>query len=189
MENDADASFNLKLSGQGFHYDGKVPASIGKRIISLIIQDPASQVPGITVPASAAAPAYSPAAPPDAGASAKAFLASKRPATDIERVACLAFYLTHFRQSEVFKTKDLTLLNSEAALPRFANTANAVKNATKAEYLAPAGGGQKRITMRGEELVKALPDRTAAKAALEAIPQLKKKHSKNRKEARRTPTA
>src|SRR5258705_835088 len=47
------------------------------------------------------------AAGPKPGAtslSAKEFLAEKRPKTDVERVACLAYYLTHFRETPEFKT-------------------------------------------------------------------------------------
>src|SRR5438105_4083846 len=41
----------------------------------------------------------------------KAFLLEKRPRTDVERVACLAYYLTHYREMPEFKTNDITKLN------------------------------------------------------------------------------
>src|SRR5438477_3510272 len=41
-------------------------------------------------------------------ASPKEFLLDKEPRTDGERVACLAFYLTHYRNMAEFKTLDLS---------------------------------------------------------------------------------
>src|ERR1700733_12980442 len=43
----------------------------------------------------------------------KAFMAKKRPSSEIERITCLAFYLTKHRNVSAFKTKDLTKLNTE----------------------------------------------------------------------------
>lgn len=98
----------------------------------------------------------------------KAFLAEKKPSTAIERVACLAYYLTHSRDTPTFKTKDIVALNTEAALPKLANAARDVNNAASAGgFLASAGSGAKQITTRGEALVEALPDRDAVKQALE----------------------
>lgn len=101
----------------------------------------------------------------------KLFLAEKRPATDAERVACLAFFLTHYRSAAVFKTKEVNDLNSEAAQPRFANASYVLRDATaRNQYLAPAKGGAKQISVRGEAIVNALPNREAVRAALEATP-------------------
>jgi hypothetical protein len=109
--------------------------------------------------------------------SAKRFLAEKKPVTDVERVACLAYYQTHSKGKSKFKTRELTELNKEAAQPPLSNPAFAVVNATNAKYLAPAGGGQKQITVRGETLVEALPDRDKVKSALEANPLGRQKRS------------
>ncbi|MFB3429621.1 MAG: hypothetical protein ABL309_01745 [Phycisphaerales bacterium] len=96
--------------------------------------------------------------------SAKEFLHDKQPRTDIERVACLAFYLAHYRDTPHFKTIDISKLNTEAAQLKFSNAANAVANATKKGLIAPAGKGAKQISAIGEQFVDALPDRDAAKA-------------------------
>jgi hypothetical protein len=65
----------------------------------------------------------------------------------------------------------LSELNLEAAGPRLSNASYAASNATKKMgYLAAAPGGAKQITARGEALVQNLPDRGAAKAAVEALP-------------------
>jgi hypothetical protein len=102
---------------------------------------------------------------------AKQFLALKAPKSDIERVACLAYYLTHAGGKPQFDTKDITEMNLAAAAPRLSNTSYSVSNAQKKNaFLAPAAGGKKQITHRGEAFVEALPDRDAVKAVLKAIP-------------------
>lgn len=98
---------------------------------------------------------------------AKRFLSDKAPATDVERVACLAYYLTHYRGTQHFKTKDITELNTEAAQRKFSNTAVAVDNATKTGYLVPSIKGSKQLSASGEKFVELLPDRDAAKAAVD----------------------
>ncbi len=61
--------------------------------------------------------------------SAKEFMREKSPKTDIERITCLAYYLTHYRDTPHFKTLDLSTLNTEAAQPKFSNSTLAVNNA------------------------------------------------------------
>jgi hypothetical protein len=114
----------------------------------------------------------------DRAPSPKDFLFQKQPKTDIERIACLAFYLTHFRDMPHFKTLDLAKLNTEAAQVKFSNAAYAADNATKAGYLAAAARAQKQITAWGEQFVTALPDR---EAALKAISQARARRSARRK--------
>jgi hypothetical protein len=101
--------------------------------------------------------------------SAKEFLLEKQPKTDVERIACLAYYLTHYRGSPHFKTTDLSMLNTEAAQPKFANTTYSSNNAVKMGYLVPSTKGQRQLSAIGERFVRALPDREAAKAAIEVI--------------------
>jgi len=115
-------------------------------------------------------------APP--GSTPKAFVASKKPTTDAERVICLAYYLTHYKNTPHFKTKDLKELNSEAAGAPFSNLGVAVNNAALSQYLAPAGKGNKQITVRGEAVVEALPEREKVKAALTDNPVRRRKPRK-----------
>jgi hypothetical protein len=96
----------------------------------------------------------------------KEFMMQKSPRTDIERVACLGYYLTHYRDTPHFKTLDLSKLNTEAAQPKFSNAARAVDNATKGGYLVLATKGNKQLSAAGELFVQALPDRGAAKSAM-----------------------
>lgn len=98
--------------------------------------------------------------------SPKDFLRDKKPRTDVERVATLAYYLTHYRNMPHFKTVDLSQLNTEAAQVKFSNAAQAVDNATKAGLLVPAVKGAKQLSADGESYVQSLPDRAAAKEAI-----------------------
>jgi hypothetical protein len=98
--------------------------------------------------------------------SPKEFLFKKQPRNDVERVASLAYYLAHYRDQPHFKTADISALNTEAAQSKLSNAAQAVANATKYGYLAPAVKGMKQLSAGGELYVEALPDREAAHAGL-----------------------
>ena len=99
--------------------------------------------------------------------SAKEFLLYKSPQTDVERVACLAYYLTHYRNQEQFKTVDISALNTEAAQLKFSNATTALDNATKQNHFLIQGNkGFKKISYLGELYVQALPDREKAKEAI-----------------------
>ena len=117
--------------------------------------------------------------------SPKDFLFQKEPNTDVERVACLAYYLTHHRGTNHFKTIDISKLNTEAAQRKFANAATSVGNATQAGFLTQAGRGMKQLTAEGERYVDALPGRVAAKAALG---KRRAKRQRRQGTAGRTPT-
>jgi len=101
--------------------------------------------------------------------SPKQFLNEKQPANDIERVVCLAYFLTHFRSMAEFKTLDISKLNTEAAQPKFSNPSVPVENATQRSFLVATSGGNKQLGAVGEQFVQALPDRDAAKAVLERV--------------------
>jgi hypothetical protein len=97
----------------------------------------------------------------------KTFLKEKRPITDVQRIACLAFYLTHGKNTPHFKTRDLTMLNTEAAGDKIGNATQAVKNATNQNhFISPAGRGNKQITPLGEDVVNVLPDQEKVKAVI-----------------------
>jgi len=91
----------------------------------------------------------------------------KSPQTDVERVACLAYYLAHFRSTPHVKTKDISAINTESAHRKFSNAANAVENATKQGYLVPSIKGCKQVSAAGEQFVEALPDRETAKEIMD----------------------
>jgi hypothetical protein len=96
----------------------------------------------------------------------KEFLLQKQPKTDVERIACLAYYLTQFRETPYFKTLDLSKLNTEAAQPKFSNARYAASNAVASGLLAPAPQGARQISAAGEHFVLALPDRDAARQSI-----------------------
>jgi hypothetical protein len=102
----------------------------------------------------------------DRTASAKDFIMEKRPQTDVEKVACLAYFLSHYRGTENFKTLDISKLNTEAAQIKLSNAAQAVENAAKAGFVISSSKGHKKISALGEIYVQALPDRVAARAAI-----------------------
>lgn len=107
--------------------------------------------------------------------SPKEFLRLKAPKSDVQRIACLAFYLNHYRGQQHFKTTELTVLNTEAAGTKMSNPSQAANNAAKQNhYLAPAGAGKKQITSFGEEVVKALPNQEAVKAIKTVKPKRRK---------------
>jgi hypothetical protein len=114
----------------------------------------------------------------DRAPSPKDFLFEKRPTTDVERIACLGYYLTHYRDVPHFKTLDLSKLNTEAAQLKLTNPTVAVDNATKAGLLVPASKGAKQISALGELYVQALPDKESARAAVaHARPKRKNRRS------------
>lgn len=117
----------------------------------------------------------SPSFSEDRSMSAKAFLLEKRPQSDVERIACLAYYMTHYRDEPHFKTLDLSKLNTEAAQIKLSNPTRAVDNATTSHFLIPAGQGKKQLSAIGEVYVQSLPDRAAARSA---IADLKRKRAK-----------
>jgi hypothetical protein len=97
-------------------------------------------------------------------------MTQKKPADFQERIACLAYYLTHHKHTATFKTRDITKMNSDAGQSNLSNPAVFVNNALKCQYLSSAGGGRKQITPRGEAVVGALPHREAVKQALSDHP-------------------
>ena len=107
----------------------------------------------------------------------KEFLLRKRPNTNVERVACLAYYLEHYRDTPHFKTTDINKLNTEAAQIKLSNASFTVNDAVKAGYLAIAAKGMKQLSAQGGQYVEALPDRDAAK---EVKPRTKSKRSRRK---------
>lgn len=114
----------------------------------------------------------------------KEFMLQKRPNTNVERVACLAYYLTHYRDTRYFKTIDINKLNTEAAQTKLSNPSQTVNDAVKRGYLAQATKkGMKQLSAQGEQYVEALPDCDAAK---EVKPRMKSRRSRKKTGANRT---
>jgi hypothetical protein len=93
----------------------------------------------------------------------KDFIFEKDPRTEPERLACLAYYLTHYRDTPYFKTVDLTRLNTEAAQRSLSNPAVASSNAIRDGFFVSAPkAGYKQLSAMAERFVHALPNRTEA---------------------------
>jgi len=113
--------------------------------------------------------------------SVKDFIFEKEPATEPERMACLAYYLTHYKDMPHFKTVDLTRLNTEAAQRTFSNPAVASNNASRDGFFVSAPkAGFKQLSAMGERFVHALPDRTVAQ-------EIKKRMSSRRRRVASSP--
>jgi hypothetical protein len=158
-----DDKYKLQLSGSGLSFDQPISGSIAHQIITLVMGGGNSEVP-------ASSQTHVGNFGPTDASSPKAFMASKRATTDMEKVTCLAYYLAHHRNTAAFKTKELTDLNIEASQPKLSNPSATARNAVTQGLLALAGSGRKQITTRGEGLVNALPDREKAKSALAQHP-------------------
>src|SRR4051794_32496429 len=74
---------------------------------------PAGTTSAISSPVADASPSSAPypSFSADTDMSPKEFLFQKQPRTDVERIATLAYYLTHYRDTPQFKTLDLSKLN------------------------------------------------------------------------------
>jgi hypothetical protein len=149
---------------------------------------PFSAVPMTSAPPYHVAPGqYAPGTDDGPPVSPKEFLASKRPKSGAERIACLAFYLAEFRNTPRFKTSDIVLLNTQAAQHKLGNPSRDVDNAERSSgYLASAGAGTRQISTRGEALVRALPDRGAVDEALKDHPVRRRKPAAKKSTAKTT---
>jgi hypothetical protein len=95
--------------------------------------------------------------------SPKEFVFEKNPTTESERLACLAFYLTHYTETPHFKTLDLSRLNTEAAQRKLSNPTVAVNNAVRDGFLVESPkDGHKQLSAMGERFVQLLPNREEA---------------------------
>jgi hypothetical protein len=111
--------------------------------------------------------------------SAKEFVVSKRPQTEVERMTVLAYYRLHNRGESTFTTADLTALNTEAAQPKLSNPSQIASNATKSShYFAAAGSGTRQLTTLGERVVEAMPDREAMQAAIRELGRPRRRPTK-----------
>jgi hypothetical protein len=113
--------------------------------------------------AGAAQPGQPPAGKPG---SIKSFLAQKRPENFYERVACLVYHLEKFDGKNEVGTKEIVKANSDARLSTLTNPAVFVKHATHTYgYLTSLGKRMFALSMRGEAVVDALPDRAKVEEA------------------------
>lgn len=170
------STYKLILTGQGVTVERDISESVARRVMTIALGG--GVISGGDTDQGESVAEISPISD---GATPKAFMATKRPISDVERITCLAYYLAHYKNIGQFKTVELTILNTQAAQPRFSNPTVAARNAVQKEFLSLAGGAKKQITARGEALVEALPNRDKVKSALEEAPARKRRSTRSAK--------
>lgn len=91
------------------------------------------------------------------------FIRIKRPATDVQRVACLGYYLVHTTGQPGFTSKDVATAHTNSGGSKI-NLTRALDNATrKSKYISNRSSREKQLTTLGEDVVNALPDQEAVK--------------------------
>ena len=110
--------------------------------------------------------------------SPKDFLFRKQPNTNVDRIACLAYYLSFHRGTPHFRTTDLSKLNTEAAQIKLSNASATIADAMRSGLLATATKGARQLTAAGEKYVEALPDHAAAKAAVRSAAKSRRSRRK-----------
>jgi hypothetical protein len=170
--------YTIKVTGPGHSFERAVSEPVASQVISFVMGGGAAPILK-----SGKGDEQSNNQTPSDKLTPKQFLAKKKPDNNYERVACLAYYLTNYRNTPTFKTKDIDALNTESA-HNFRNAPRDVMHATSAyRYLSPAGGGKKQITSLGEAVVDALPDREKVKAVIGEHKPSRKKRVRRKKQA------
>ena len=119
--------------------------------------------------------------------SVKDFIFEKDPATEAERLACLAYYLTHYQDTPHFKTVDLSRLNTEAAQRKLSNPTVAANNAMRDGFFVQAPkAGYKQLSAMGERFVQLLPNREAAQQVRQRMTSRRGRRSSSRKGSKET---
>lgn len=112
---------------------------------------------------------------------ARAFVRIKRPETDVQRVACLGYFLTQTTGKPGFSSKDVSKAHTDSGGSSI-NMTRALDNATrKAKYLSNRGPREKQLTTLGEDVVVALPDQAAVKNVEAAAKSRGKRRAKKSK--------
>jgi hypothetical protein len=156
--------YSVTVKGPGHNFSRDIEETVAIKILNLVTSGVVPYGSG-----SAAAGSNAAAGILDGASSLtpKQFIAQKRPKTQYERIACPGYYLTNGRGTAQFVTDDLTALNTEAAQPPILNAPKIVNDtAQKYRYLTGAGDRNKQMTVLGEDIVAALPDREAVKAVI-----------------------
>jgi hypothetical protein len=93
----------------------------------------------------------------------RAFIRAKKPATDVQRVACLGAYLAQTTGKHGFTSKDISAAHTTSGGSKI-NLTRALDNATRqSKYISNLSGREKQLTPLGEDVVAALPDQQAVK--------------------------
>ena len=154
MRFDADSRARIyRTVGTFFGFDGQTPGA----------------TPGADHPTTSGEDSREPHFSAHEKISPKDFLFQKQPRSEVDRVVCVAYYLTHHRDTPHFKTTDVNKLNTEAAQTKLSNASSTVSNAMGRGLLATATKGTKQLSAVGERYVEALPDHARARSLLSAV--------------------
>jgi hypothetical protein len=89
---------------------------------------------------------------------ARAFMRAKKPATDVQRVACLAYFHMKTTGQRTFTSEDIQSIHTDSGGSKM-NFTRALDNATRrSRYISTIRGREKQLTTLGEDVVDALPD-------------------------------
>jgi hypothetical protein len=98
------------------------------------------------------------------GKDVRSFIRLKKPATDVQRVACLGYFQVKTNGVPGFSSKDIGKLHVESGGSAI-NMTRALDNATRqSKYISNRGAKEKQLTPLGEDVVEALPDQQAVKS-------------------------
>lgn len=112
---------------------------------------------------------------------ARVFIRTKKPLNDVERVACLAYYIMKTKSQAGFTRKDINAAHTDSGGSNI-NMTRALDNATRqSKYLSNRGQREKQLTTVGEDVVEALPDRDAVAAVLAAARSGRKRPGRSKK--------
>lgn len=178
-ENIKEENYRIEIEGEGVKVDKTISKGKALQVLNIIMGESGSEKNGLGT-TGGMVNSLEPTITAGQVADSKTFMAAKRPMSDVERITCLAYYLSRYRGATQYKTRELTDLNTEASQPRFSNPTVAARNAVVQQYLSLAGGGRKQITTRGEAVVEALPDREKVKKALEENTYRSKRRKTNK---------
>ncbi len=111
------------------------------------------------------------------------FIRIKKPVTDVQRVACLGYYLVHTTGQPGFTSKDVSVAHTDSGGSKI-NLTRALDNATRqSKYISNRLGREKQLTTLGEDVVNALPNQEAVKAVEAEVKKPRGRKPKNAKKA------
>ena len=139
-ENTKEENYTIKIEGKGVNVNQTISRREALRVLNVIMGGGDSEK--ISLGIKDIAESSEPTITASQTVDPKTFMAAKRPMSDVERITCLAYYLSRYRGATQYKTRELTDLNTEASQPRFSNPTVAARNAVTQQYLSLAGGGR-----------------------------------------------
>jgi hypothetical protein len=163
----AEEKFKVIIRGPGLSFDQTVDKVGANQIVSFVMTGSVLTNAAATGTGSAAGTARRSASGETAsGLDAKQFIAMKKPNTLYERIACLGYFLHTERNTSEFAAKEIRAINKEAAQQPITNLPQRIADTARKYGFIAASGRNKQMTVRGDAVVLALPDREAVTVAM-----------------------